>query len=159
MPARDEMFFANDNRSLRRGRRRAARTETCRPCVVWPKDAPEMPAQGVVVDVTPYGLGVRMLEYVAPGNLVCVQFMQDDHFEVPLSAPIESMVVRVIETDDGFYDHGLEIMRREIRRVERNRPVHIKARVRIPFITRDLKARMHTIDILAGEVGVRRRER
>ena len=45
----DEMFFSPDSKSLRRGKRIAPRTETSRPCLVWPEDAPEMQMRGVIL--------------------------------------------------------------------------------------------------------------
>jgi hypothetical protein len=47
------MVISPDNRSMQRGRRRASRTEVCRPCLVWVPEAPEAPFEGVVLDLNP----------------------------------------------------------------------------------------------------------
>ena len=129
----DEMFFSADSRSLRRGKRVAPRTETCRPCLVWPADAPDINFRGVVMDINAYGMLVRTMDSLPPGTHVMVQLMRDDAFQEPLAKPVPAMVVRNILQDDGFVDHGLQIKQESIRR-EESRPYHTP--VRRPFPNR-----------------------
>ena len=152
----DDMFLSGDNRSLRRGKRRAPRTETCRPCLLWPKDIPDMTYQGVIINVTPYGMCIRMIDSLPPGSLVQVQLMRDEEFKYPLSAPVEGMVVRNSEEEVGFMDHGVQLLRKAIAQ-NTNRPV--VNTVRRPAAPRRARTRMHTIDLHVTERGIRRNER
>jgi len=111
----DDMFFTNDRRSLRRGKRVSKRTETCRPCMVWLKEAPEIQYLGVVLDVNPYGMRIRMMDLVPSGGQVIVQMMRDEEFKVPLARPIEATIVRHQEDVAGMVDHGVRIIRRQLR--------------------------------------------
>ena len=151
----DDMFFTNDNKSLRRGKRRAQRTETCRPCIIWPTDAPELTYQCVAININPYGMLVRMMDSLPPGTSVSVQLMRDEGFAEPLTAPLEGMIVRTAIGDDEFYDHGVQIDQRQIERQE-IKPMKLPKRER-PRTTRT--SRMHTIDIRLGGSRSRREER
>ena len=142
----DEMFFSEDMRSLRRGRRIAPRTETCRPCLVWLKEEPEEKHCGVVMDINPYGMRIRMLDQIATGKPILVQMMRDDEYKQPLAAPVEALIVRQIEEADDMTDHGVRIMQKEIRRYE-PRPAPIEKRP----VARKQKARMYTLDITVGD--------
>lgn len=155
----DEMFFTNDNSSLRRGHRRASRTATFRPCHVWPVDQPERKLAGVVVDMTPFGLCIRMVEALAPGTRIAVQFMRDETFAAPMAAPIEGLVVRSARMGDGITDHGVQLQHREIRRSVSVRPYR-PARPRLRRLRRSgVSSRMHTTDITLGDRGDRRNGR
>lgn len=154
----DEMFFTNDEGSLRRGRRRAPRTEVCRPCIIWPEDAPDMAFQGVVIDVTPYGMCIRMLDHIPVGTKVQIQLMRDEEFKTPLAEPHAGMIVRLSEADEGFVDHGVQLQIREIKRVEQARPVSIERRRTVVWNRRSAASRMHTLDITVGDRGARRTE-
>jgi hypothetical protein len=148
----DEMFFTVDNKSLRRGRRAATRTVTCRPCLVWPKQAPDVEYQGIIMDLSPYGMLIRMLGGLAPGIGIRVQLMRDEEFRDALADPLDAMVVRTISDEEGFTDHGVQIIQREIPKPP---PRPIAMRVRRARPSRP-KQRMHTIDITVGGPGVRR---
>ncbi len=144
----DEMFFSTDNKSLRRGKRRAARTETCRPCTVWVVEASEVMFHGVVVDVNPYGMCVRMMDSLPPGTHIKVQLMRDEDFNIPLAAALNGMVVRNQETHDGFVDHGVQLEREEIRPIETSKLLPA-ARKRVARTRRSGgQSRMHTSDII-----------
>lgn len=152
----DDMMMSGDNRSMRRGKRRAPRTETCRPCLIWPKDTPDLSFQGVIVNVTPYGMCIRMLDSLPQGTIVMVQLMRDEEFRYPLSSPVEGLVVRNSEEEVGFMDHGVQLLRKAIERPE-SRP--IVAQSRQPKTPRTTRARMHTIDLHVTDRGIRRNER
>lgn len=141
----DEMFFTPDGKSLRRGRRRAPRTETCRPCTVWSKMASELTFQGVVTDITTHGMGIRMLDSLPPGTVVMVQMMMDEEYRHPLAQPLEGMVVRCSETADGFFDHGLQLHHPELPKPEEFRPVNLERKWLEPRRRGD-ESRMHTAD-------------
>jgi len=142
----DEMFFSADMRSLRRGRRIAPRTETCRPCLVWLKENPDSKYCGVVMDINPYGMRIRMLDQLAAGKPILVQMMRDEDFQQPLAAPVEALIVRQIEEADDMTDHGVRILQKEIRRYE-PRPAPMEKR---PVVSRP-KTRMYTLDLTVGE--------
>ena len=110
----DEMFFSKDEKSLIRGSRSAARTETCRPCVITYRGQESGSAHGVVLDVTPRGMLIRMLEPLAKDTEVTIQLMRDDQFQRKMSTPHEGVVVRIEETSDGFYDHGMRLAKSAI---------------------------------------------
>ena len=144
----DEMFFGKAKGTLRRGKRARGRTETCRPCLVWPKDAPDLEFQGVALNLTPYGLLVRMMDALPPGTQIRVQLMRDEDFNEPLAAPLAAVVVRTDDLGDGFVDHGIKIEHDNIRREQQpfwrpepKRPAAPPRRV----------PRMHMIDFLVGE--------
>ncbi|HOJ34244.1 MAG TPA: hypothetical protein PKY35_11815 [Candidatus Hydrogenedentes bacterium] len=151
----DEMFFSEDAKCLRRGKRREARTPTCRPCLVWPKDEPEMTFQGVVVDVNPYGMRIRMLDSLPPGTAIMVQLMRDEDFTIPLAAPVEGLIVRNKETAEGLYDHGIQLRLTDFRRSEPSVPLRPIPRPIIP-LRRGGQSRMHIIDITVGNRRTRR---
>ena len=150
----DEMFFSDDMRSLRRGRRRSRRSQAFRPCYVWPKDAPDLRFEGVVLDICPYGMLVRTIESLPAGTTVCIQLMRDESFREPLAQLHEGTVVRMAMDEGGFTDHGIALTQPEMRRVE---PKPLSAGPRRPANTPQSGNRMHTIDITVGERGTRRR--
>jgi hypothetical protein len=117
------MVISPDNRSMQRGRRRASRTEVCRPCLVWVPDAPEAPYEGVVLDLNPRGMRIRMLSLFEEGTRLTVQLMRDENFQVPLSQPLTIMVVRALESPDGFVDHGTVLEVAKIKKAGTVRPV------------------------------------
>lgn len=110
----DEMFFSKDRRSLRRGNRKAPRTETCRPCLVWTQDAPDTKYRGVVMDISRAGMRIRMLEILPVDTRIQIQLMRDEGFRVPLSVPVEGDVVRFENGENGFNDHGVALQRKEL---------------------------------------------
>ena len=62
------MFVSADERSITRGRRAAPRTQVCRPALIWQQDAPDAKRQGVVLDLNPRGMRIRMLEQFEVGT-------------------------------------------------------------------------------------------
>lgn len=153
MLMQDEMFYSEDGRALRRGRRIAKRTETCRPCLIWPKDAPETPLQGVVLDINPHGMLVRLLDTIPAGTTIMVQLMRDERFTEPLAAPLEGRIVRHIENFDGFLDHGVRLIQQPIKKAEEAKPVRPGPK---PAAARPTTNRMHIIDYTVGDKGPRR---
>jgi hypothetical protein len=142
----DEMFFSTRTRSLRRGKRVAPRTQTCRPCMIWSKEAPDLSFHGVIMDITAYGMLVRMMDSLPPGTVVMVQLMRDEEFTEPLAKPLQAMVVRNQLQDDGFVDHGMQVERMSIMRPE-SRPVESRRKhMSIPHA----RSRMHTMDLRPG---------
>jgi hypothetical protein len=119
------MVISPDNRSMQRGRRRASRTEVCRPCLVWVPEAPEAPFEGVVLDLNPRGMRIRMLSAFDEGTRLTVQLMRDENFQVPLSQPLTINVVRVLESPDGFVDHGTVLEVAKIKKAGNVRPVRV----------------------------------
>jgi hypothetical protein len=148
----DEMFFREDGKSLRRGKRRERRTPTCRPCLIWRKDEPHYRLEGVVMDVNRYGLCIRMLEPIEAGTPVLIQLMHDEEFQEPMAPPMAARIARVTNDGNGFLDHGIEIVREEIRRPE-SRPVVVERRT---AAARRAISRMHSYDVTVGD---RRTER
>jgi len=146
----DEMFFTEDEQSLRRGKRRAPRTVTCRPCLIWVRDAEDAKFQGVVMDVNPYGMLVRMFDILEQGTEIFVQLMRDEAFQEPLAPPTRGKVVRTSDAGNGFTDLGVQLEQRDIRRPE-SKPVKFAPKPRLRY----RKPRMHTIDVTLG--GPRRR--
>ena len=143
----DDMFFTKDGRALRRGRRISPRTETCRPCLLSVADDPETQFPGVVMDMSPYGMRVRMIEAFPQGAIVTVQMMRDEEYAVPLSDPVQATVARVVPDDTGFMDHGVRILQKVARRAEA-RPVRPRKETQTaPART----TRMYTMDVTLGE--------
>ncbi|HNR36327.1 MAG TPA: PilZ domain-containing protein [Candidatus Hydrogenedentes bacterium] len=143
----DDMFFTRDGRALRRGRRVAPRTETCRPCLLWQAEDPETVYPGVVMDMSPYGMRVRMIEALPQGATVTVQMMRDEEYTVPLSDPVEAHVARVQPDETGFMDHGVRILQKVARRKEGRR---VRPPTDIPAAPARA-TRMYTMDITLGE--------
>ncbi|MFP4172727.1 MAG: PilZ domain-containing protein [Candidatus Hydrogenedentota bacterium] len=148
----DDMFLSPDRKSLWRGRRIARRTQIFRPCLVWPREMPEMKLHGVALDVSPYGLRIRMLEDLPPGTEVRIQLMRDDEFEEPLARPIAAEVVRNTQDEGGFVDHGVSIPHEAVERKE-HKPLLRPLRP----IQRLSQTRMHTIDFRIGGKGIQGR--
>lgn len=143
----DEMFFSDDRKSMRRGKRVSQRTETCRPCIVWLKDAPQEQYLGVVLDVNPYGMRIRMIDQIPSGSQIVVQMMRDDEFKVPLARPLDATVVRREENETGMVDHGIRIIQKQVRRFVSNRmpPPPTK-----PIAPRS-QGRSYTLDVTVGD--------
>jgi hypothetical protein len=151
----DDMFFRNDGKSLKRGQRRDKRTETCRPCRVWRADDPDGAMEGVVMDVNKYGMRIRMLDDIEVDTVVHIQLMVDEEFKEAMAPPMEARIARCIPDGEGFVDHGIQILRREIRR-EESKPIVVKKRAPLPPTRR---TRMHTLDITVGDRGSNRGRR
>lgn len=151
----DEMFFSPDSKSLRRGKRVAPRTETCRPCLVWPEDAPDMHLRGVILDMNAYGMLIRMMESLPPGMRVQVQLMRDDEFQEPLTKPVTTMVVRNIPQEDGFVEHGVQVIQDKIGRQE-SKP--FRRPLRKPRLRQHERSRMHTREMRSAGIKQRGRE-
>lgn len=115
--------LSSDEKSLRRGRRAAPRTEVCRPCLFWLEENPEEKKQGVLLDLSPYGMRLRSLELHQPGTVLCVQMMRDEDFQVPLSAPIRAEVAHRGNKYEGFVDHGLRRLIGQVKKPQEFRPV------------------------------------
>lgn len=146
------MFTTSDNKSLRRGRRRAPRTEVCRPCLVWLAGVEQQKMQGVLLDLNPHGMRVRMLEMIPLGTSLEVQMMRDEEFRFPLSQPIKVEVVRV-ETDEmGFIDHGVRVRLAPIKKPEEIKPVRLDR----PKLLPRTFGKMHNMDYTIGDRGIRR---
>ena len=139
----DEMFFSKDEKSLIRGSRSDPRTETCRPCVVELHDTVSPELHGVVLDVTPRGMLVRMFQPIPLQSVLTIQLMRDDKYQKKLSTPHVGTVVRIEETRDGFFDHGLHLIKDHIPKAS-ERPVNIPTPK--PSPTRK-PSRMQTVDI------------
>lgn len=148
----DEMFLTEDGRALKRGKRIARRTEVARPCVVWLEDLPETRYDGLVLDITPYGMLLRMVETLPPGTPVCVQLLRDDPSQTPLAQPHVGVIVRTLP-GERFTRHGVKLVHKELPKVEPRRVETPKA---APARRRS-RPRMHTIDYTVGDEGVRRR--
>lgn len=139
---REDMFISPDTKSVRRGRRIAPRTEVCRPCLVSSVETPDAFKEGVVLDLNPYGVRVRMLERLEEGAEVLFRLMRDEEFTVPLSGPIRAWVVRSHRTDEGFYDHGLKVRITKITKPAIFRQVEIER----PHPRRRVLSRMYSMD-------------
>jgi len=145
------MFFSQDMLSLHRGKRRVGRTPTCRPCVTWLKDSPDTRYYGVVMDVSPVGVRIRMLDLIPAGCVLCFQMMRDEDFSVPLAPPLEGEIVRVHEEQDYFVDHGILLLQKKLGRVE-SRPVELPQKQPI----KTSRPRMYSLDVTLGERPKRR---
>ena len=143
----DNMFFNGDERGLRRGQRVAARTDTCRPCIVTPEADTDAQQEGVVLDMNPYGLRIRLVEPLPIGSRIGIQLMRDESFRVPLSRPLHGAIVRFEASPGGFVDHGIKLDVAAIPRAPR-RPILISTRRRPRPVAG--AQRMHIIDYTVG---------
>jgi len=108
-------------------------------------DLPDEKYPGVVLDINPYGMRIRMLELIPVGCSVSIQMMKDDDYEVPLSTPVVAQVVRNEEVQE-FVDHGVFIRPIGTRRVE-SKPVTIEPKV----APSPRKPRVQLFDMTVGE--------
>ena len=142
----DEMFFSNDDLSLIRGKRIAARTEVCRPCLIAARGPSPRAIEGVIVDMNPHGMLIRTMEHIPVGSKVVVQLMRDDNFQRAISVPREGTIVRATAAEDGFTDHGIKLVNKRSPKAS-ERPITIeRARPR----PKSAPTRMHTIDLTIG---------
>ena len=149
----DEMFFSNDELSLIRGKRAAARTEVCRPCLIAARGPSPRAVEGVIIDMNPHGMLIRMMEHMPVGSSVVVQLMRDDNFQRAISVPRDATIVRAAAAEDCFTDHGVKLVNKSIPKAS-ERPIIIeRARPR----PKSAPTRMHTIDVTIG--GARRGRR
>lgn len=143
----DEMFFSYDERGLIRGRRVASRTDTCRPCILHGPNGQAV--EGVILNLTPHGLLVRVMDVLDVGADVAVQLMRDETFREPLAPPRMGSVVRQDAADGAFFDVGIKLNHSEIPKarepvVRPSRPTEAPRR---------RPSRMHTLDITIGDRG------
>jgi len=115
--------------------------------------------QGVVMDINPYGMRIRMFESLPPGSAIMVQLMRDEDFSVPLAAPVEGLVVRNKETPEGLADHGVQIRVADIKHAEPARPVRLPATVLRKITPKGKQTRMHIFDIAVGDRRSKRMEK
>jgi hypothetical protein len=152
----ESMIISSDERSVRRGRRNAPRTEVCRPCLYWLESAPNKQFQGVLLDLTPYGMRLRSLAPLEKGAVLFVQLMRDESFEVALSAPIQAHIVYAAPQTGGFYDLGLKrdlkIIPKPRDFVPMNGPI---SRRPVAKATKKISERMHSLNPVM-ERGARR---
>lgn len=92
--------------------------------VVSLADNPSIELHGVVLDVTPRGMLVRMMEAIPLSIKVTVQLMRDDKYQKKFSSPHHGEIRRIEGTDDGFYDHGVLLIKEEIQKAS-ERPINI----------------------------------
>ncbi len=144
----DEMFFSADERALVRGRRSAARTETCRPCVLQLSDGREL--QGVILNLNAHGMLVRVMESLPAGAVANVQMMRDDSFSKPMSPPRLGKVIRLDSADGTFYDLAFRFSTRRLS--GRKEPAVRAARPNPPATRPRTPSRMQTLDLTLGEV-------
>ena len=142
----DEMFFSPDMLSLHRGKRRVSRTPTCRPCVAWLKDKPDTRYYGVVLDLSPAGVRIRMLDLLPVGCTLCFQLMRDEEFSVPLAPPLEGEVIRIQEDQEAFVDHGVLLIQKKLGRME-SKPVELPQKRPMKTST----PRMYSFDVTVGD--------
>lgn len=142
----EDMFVSKDTKSLQRGRRRVPRTEVCRPCLVWTSDHPEEALEGVILDLNPYGIRIRMLDEMPVGASLKVQMMRDEAYTTPLSPPIEVNVVRTAKDNEPFVDHGVRVVIKDIERLSAGKPV----RIPLPRMRQTGPVRMNLADYIAA---------
>jgi hypothetical protein len=145
------MFFSNDERSLVRGKRKARRTDTCRPCLIeYPNEPGREATQGVVLDITPYGMLIRSVEKLPIGEEITVQLMRDEAFRHPLAPPRPASVVRYDNIEGEFVDHGVELIEKPKQSTRRRAAdiAHPAAPESVPV--QPDRTRMHTLDITIG---------
>jgi len=58
---------------------------------------------------------IRMMDLLPSSSQVIVQMMRDEEFKVPLSRPVEATVVRHQDDAAGMVDHGVRIIRKQLR--------------------------------------------
>ena len=98
---------------------------------------------------------VRMLESLPPGMRIEIQLMRDDEFREPLTKPVTAMVVRNILHDDGFVEHGVQVIQQRIRRPEGKA---LRKTPWTPRLRRRERPRMHTRHLRAAGTKPRGRE-
>lgn len=149
----DEMFFSNDEKGLVRGRRAAKRTETFRPCLVTLPDGGRI--EGIILNLTPHGMLIRLMGTLPIGTRVEVQMMRDETFQKPLAEPRYGAVARLAGSDGMFSDLGI--------RIDNKKPAAAKTKVKEIRQRVDAPARpkgkgMQTVEITKGQSGPVRRK-
>jgi hypothetical protein len=151
----DEMFFSNDERALVRGRRTAKRTDTFRPCVITLPDGSQV--EGIILNLTPHGMLVRVMGSLKIGTPIEVQMMRDETFQKPLAEARYGTVVRLDGTDGVFSDMGVRLEHK--RAASRPRIKTIVARPAPPPPRPAASKGMQTMDITRdGQKGPGRRK-
>jgi hypothetical protein len=143
----DEMFFSKDERALVRGRRAAKRTPTMRPCLITLPDGVQI--EGIILNLTPHGMLVRVMGTLDIGTAVEVQMMRDENFQKPFAEPRFGAVVRLDNTDGVFSDLGLRLEQK--RAAARPKAKTIAPR-RAPQDQPRKTSGMQTIDVTLGDV-------
>jgi len=109
---------------------------------------------GVVLDMNPYGMLVRLLEPFEKGEDVIVQLMRDEDYTETFSRPLTCRIVRHAGKQGALTDVGLKIIQEPVRRSESRPPAVSQPRPRL----QSARTRMHTIDLTVNE-RLRRRGR
>jgi hypothetical protein len=140
----DEMFFSNDERALVRGRRAAKRTETFRPCLITLADASQI--EGIILNLTPHGMLIRVMGSLSIGTALEVQMMRDETFQKPLAEPRYGKVVRLDGTDGVFSDLGVRLEQARAGQRPRARAIITRRPVEAPAPKPKLRG-MQTIEV------------
>ena len=109
------------------------------------RDNPEVELPGVIMDINPHGMLIRLMETIPVGQRILIQMMRDDTYQRKLSTPHKGETRRVEGTPDGFFDHGVKLEVENIRK-SNERPVHIPNRNSRPQRATH-PSRMHTVDM------------
>ena len=90
---------------------------------------------------------VRIMEMIPKQTSVAVQMMRDDTFDEPIGSPLNGIVVRYDGSSGGITDHGITLLREDVRR-EPTKPIEIPNR---PPSAPTPRTRMHNLDYTIGE--------
>lgn len=142
----DEMFFSNDERALVRGRRTAKRTDTFRPCLITLPDGAQV--EGIILNLTPHGMLVRVMGSLEIGTPVEVQMMRDETFQKPLAEPRFGTVVRLDGSDGTFSDMGVKLEHKRAAARPRGKAIVTRSAPAAP--APKLPKGMQTIEITKG---------
>jgi hypothetical protein len=105
----DEMFFSADGKTLRKGRRIAARTPVERPAGFWCADDRGGIFQGLVRNLNPYGLLLESDQGLPVGTELWVELKRDELFADALSC-VKGTVVRVADVQHGVWHMGVQLV-------------------------------------------------
>ena len=141
----DDMFFTNNDRALRKGRRRAKRAAVRRTIEFYRAGDDKNRFKGVLADLTTYGALLVSEEAFPAGTLISLTVVRDESDDTPLTQ-IRGRVRRLEERSDGYAEMGVEFVRKPA--TGSRRKLAVPERKERPHLPR--QQGVHIIDVILG---------
>lgn len=111
----EELYFSEDGKSLRRGRRASKRREIERSVQIWRPGQEETPAVGIATDISLEGILLHTPEPFAVGDEVLVDVKRGKNLEADTFLFVRGEVRRSEKLKNGRYSLGIRMMAKERR--------------------------------------------
>ncbi len=144
----DKMFFSDDHRSLRKGRRNHPRTDVSRPVVFHPADSPDEKIQGRLRNLSRDSALLESPIFLPIDSEIELNVQKDDKGIGGTLIQIKAIIARADRNEDSIFELGLRLVQSNL--PDKKPPTRRPRAVPPPPPTRK-PSRMHILDIIVGE--------